>query len=211
MIKKNETSEILAEVSEYYTNKLLVHGAIPQGVDWNSHEGQEIRFEQLVKIIESSDFFTLNDLGCGYGGLHDYLKTQYNKFSYTGIDVSEEMILAAQKREHLNDAKYLIGSEPKEIADYGIASGIFNVKFERDEIEWFNYFEATLDILDRTSRRGFSFNCLTSYSDSDKMRNNLYYADPCKVFDYCKKRYSRQVALLHDYNLFEFTILVRKK
>ncbi len=53
------------------------------------------------------------------------------------------------------------------------------------------------------------FNCLTSYSDPEKKRDELYYADPCALFDMCKRRYSRQVALLHDYGLYEFTILVR--
>ncbi|MGR9969871.1 hypothetical protein ACUOIB_23760, partial [Escherichia coli] len=70
--------------------------------------------------------------------------------------------------------------------------------------------QETLDSLDRFSRRGFSFNCLTSYSDEDRKRDYLYYADPCQLFDLCKRRYSRQVALLHDYGLYEFTILVRK-
>jgi len=70
--------------------------------------------------------------------------------------------------------------------------------------------EATLDVLDRTSRSGFAFNCLTSYSDADKMRDYFYYADPLELFDYCKRRYSRHVALLHDYGLYEFTILVRR-
>jgi hypothetical protein len=48
------------------------------------------------------------------------------------------------------------------------------------------------------------------YSDPERMRAHLYYADPCRLFDHCKRRYSRHVALLHDYGLYEFTILVRK-
>jgi hypothetical protein len=43
------------------------------------------------------------------------------------------------------------------------------------------------------------------------MRADLYYADPAQVFDYCKRRFSPNVALLHDYGLYEFTILVRKQ
>ena len=43
----------------------------------------------------------------------------------------------------------------------------------------------------------------------ERMRPDLYYADPCRLFDHCKRRYSRHVALLHDYGLYEFTILVR--
>jgi len=103
------------------------------------------------------------------------------------------------------------GSVPPEPADYTVASGIFNVRLDRPDDQWRAYLHDTLDVLDRSSRRGFAFNCLTSYSDADKMRAHLYYADPCALFDLCKRRYSRQVALLHDYGLYEFTILVRKQ
>ena len=78
------------------------------------------------------------------------------------------------------------------MADYGIASGIFNVRLERSDVEWRDYLETTLNVLDRTSHLGFAFNCLTSYSDTDKMRDYLYYADPCALFDLCKRRYSRR-------------------
>jgi hypothetical protein len=43
------------------------------------------------------------------------------------------------------------------------------------------------------------------------MKPHLYYADPCDLFDLCKRRFSPQVTLLHDYGLYEFTILVRKR
>lgn len=209
---ENKNNKILAEVAEYYSAKLAEHGETPRGVDWNGEESQVLRFEQLSKVISPATNFTLNDLGCGYGSLFDYLKLHYRDFAYNGCDVSDDMIRAAQGR-YANDsnAHFAIASEPAETADYGIASGIFNVRLGRGDVEWREYLEATLDVLDRTSHRGFAFNCLTSYSDKDKMREYLYYADPCALFDLCKKRYSRHVALLHDYGLYEFTILVRKQ
>ena len=97
------------------------------------------------------------------------------------------------------------------MSDYAVASGIFNVRLGRADADWKAYLTDSLDTLDRTSDKGFAFNCLTSYSDADKMRGYLYYADPCEIFDLCKRRYSRNVALLHDYDLYEFTILVTKK
>jgi hypothetical protein len=60
------------------------------------------------------------------------------------------------------------------------------------------------------SSKGFAFNALTKYSDEDKMQDYLFYSDPLYLFDYCKKHFSRNVALLHDYNQYDFTILVRK-
>ena len=185
-------SDMLSQVATYYSNKLAEHGETARGVDWNGEESQTVRFEQLCKIIENSGPFSLNDLGCGYGALYDYLSARYQNYAYHGCDVSDDMIRAARDRYvRKPNATFAVAAEPTAAADFGMASGIFNV-------------------LDRTSTRGFAFNCLTSYSDADKMRDYLYYADPCALFDLCKRRYSRHVALLHDYGLYEFTILVRK-
>lgn len=210
-MQKNKTS-LLDEVATYYTEKLAEHGDTPRGVDWNGEESQMVRFAQLCKIIDpKTPNFSLNDLGCGYGALLDYLRDQYATCTYLGVDVSKEMITVAEQRRAAADrSRFITAAEPDEVADYGLASGIFNVRLGRSDAEWFDYLQATLDVLDRTSSLGFAFNCLTSYSDEDKKRDYLYYADPCRLFDLCKRRYSRQVALLHDYGLYEFTILVRK-
>lgn len=205
-------SELLTDVAGYYSAKLAAHGDTPRGVDWNGSESQLIRFEQLCKIIDpiSSDF-SVNDLGCGYGALLEYLRNNFPLGIYRGVDVSGEMIDAAISRfANASGAHFTKASAPGCAADYGIASGIFNVRLGRTDSEWFDYIQSALDDLDRTSTLGFSFNCLTSYSDKDKQERYLYYADPCRLFDLCKRRYSREVALLHDYGLYEFTILVRK-
>jgi hypothetical protein len=121
------------------------------------------------------------------------------------------MVRAASDRHaQKSNARFAVAATPPEAADYAIASGIFNVRLGRGDAEWRAYIESTLDVLDRSSRLGFAFNCLTSYSDADKMRDYLFYANPCALFDLCKRRYSRHVALLHDYGLYEFTIIVRK-
>lgn len=203
---------IFSDVATYYTEKLAQHGPNPCGVDWNGAESQTLRFEQLCKIVNISTQFSINDLGCGYGALYDFLINKYEQtFSYLGVDVSESMIRAAEHRyQDKHQTRFILSNEPDQVADFGIASGIFNVRLGRSTDEWFSYLESTLDVLNKTSRIGFAFNCLTSYSDADRMRDNLYYADPCVLFELCKRRYSRNVALLHDYGLYEFTILVRK-
>lgn len=209
-MESKDQQKLLSDVADYYSSKLAQHGETPHGVDWNSEESQMLRFKQLSKIIDKKCHFSVNDLGCGYGSYYDYLSLGYETFSYSGFDVSEEMIRAANLRYKGNSQVHFeLSSEPGQLADYGLASGIFNVRLGRTDEEWWSYLKATLDVLDRTSRLGFAFNCLTSYSDLDKMRNDLYYADPCTLFDLCKRRYSKNVALLHDYGLYEFTILVR--
>jgi len=63
----NVMADISSDVANYYSAKLAEHGETPCGVDWNGEESQLLRFEQLIKIIQSSKQFSVNDLGCGYG------------------------------------------------------------------------------------------------------------------------------------------------
>lgn len=208
----NSRTRILADVADYYSTKLAEHGTTARGVDWNGEESQITRFEQLAKIIRQDGRFSVNDVGCGYGALLDHLKNTYGVFSYAGNDISEDMIRAAQTRyADIPDARFNVGGEPDGVADYSVASGVFNVRLAHANAEWKSYLEATLDVLNRTSQQGFAFNCLSAYSDKHKQRPYLFYADPCALFDLCKQRYSAQIALLHDYGLYEFTILVRKR
>jgi hypothetical protein len=99
---------------------------------------------------------------------------------------------------------------PADNRDFVIASGIFNVKQQASDSEWNTYILETLHHMNSFSLTGFAFNVLSAYSDKEYMRNDLYYADPLSLFDYCKRNFSKYVALLHDYPLYEFTILVKK-
>lgn len=202
-------NDILSRVQEYYDEKLRAHGPTARGVDWKSPESQQLRFAQLVKLIDGDRPCTVNDFGCGYGALIDYLENCDLQFQYVGFDISAEMI--AQAGELHPGATFVTDNSQLPEADYTLASGIFNVKLQTSEAEWKNYMLDVLDSMNSLSKRGFAFNALTKYSDAEFMRPDLYYADPLFFFDHCKTKYSRFVTLLHDYPLYEFTILVRKE
>ncbi|NIY94215.1 methyltransferase domain-containing protein [Vibrio diazotrophicus] len=204
-------ASIQDEVSKYYNEKIEMYGQTPKGVDWNGEESQFLRFFQLSKLIPKNEFFTLNDIGCGYGSYYDYLSLNYKLFDYEGIDISPSMISSALDRNKCErNLNFILSNTPTRIADYSVASGIFNVKQDRSDSEWWEYLIETLAILDKYSKKGFSFNCLTSFSDKEKMKDYLYYANPMKIFEYCKINFSRNVSLFHDYDLYEFTLIVRK-
>ena len=204
-------ANILEELNTYYSEKIREYGQSPRGVDWNSEDGQFLRYKQLLKLVQVDSGFSIADVGCGYGALIDYLKLKFKNYEYHGIDLSQEMIAAARARySRVGAMHFHVAAQSPAGGDYCVASGIFNIRFEYSEDVWWSYIVSTLDQLHESSRRGFAFNCLTQYSDVDKMRDYLYYASPCKLFDWCKKKYSSQVALLHDYGLYEFTILVKK-
>ena len=197
------------EVKAYYDDKINTFGTTPQGVDWNSIESQELRFEILSRVIKDNKHFSILDYGCGFGSMFNYFEEKFEKFDYTGFDLSDKMIEAANDKISKQNAVFTT-QLPSQPFDYVIASGIFNIKLDNTPENWQNYIEKTLHEIDKLANKGFSFNILTSYSDSEYMKDYLYYANPSYLFDFCKRHFSRNVALLHDYDLYEFTIIVRK-
>lgn len=205
-----ELEQILKNVENYYEEKVKKHGATALGVDWNSSKTQALRFQQLLKICNNSVAFSINDYGCGYGALVGYMLETGYSLEYQGFDIVPDMIYTARKiYGGLDNCSFLGDASLLTKADYTIASGIFNVKLNTDESTWKEYILDTLSTIDKLSKKGFAFNMLTKYSDRDKMRPDLYYADPLYLFDYCKNNFSKYVSILHDYPLYEFTILVK--
>jgi SAM-dependent methyltransferase len=202
---------LIGDVRRYYTAKVTEHGATPRGVDWNSADGQHRRFERLLRVMDPSAISpSINDYGCGYGGLIGALSSRLSDFSYCGYDVSESMLQAARELHPQRKGRRFV-SDRSELApaDYTIASGILNVRLDTPGDAWESYVLRTIADLVAVSRLGVAFNALTSHSDSSHMRSDLYYADPAQLLDYCLRNFSRNVILDHDYELYEFTMIVR--
>ena len=202
----------LQDVQTYFETTLQNHGSTARGVDWNSNDARAIRFDQLSRIIDPSKPFTMLDYGSGYGAYADYLvERDYHCSQYIGYDIVEPMVVEGQ-RLHPDRQRFVFTSQLADVptADYATACGVFNMKLQASYEEWTPFVIDCLQVMHEHSTLGFSVNFLTKYSDPDKMRPDLYYADPCYLFDYCKTHFSRNVALLHDYNVYDFTLLVRK-
>jgi SAM-dependent methyltransferase len=200
----------LDQVKSYFDKRIQEHGASPRGSDWNSETSQNIRFDQLLRVVEAQSF-SLLDYGCGYGALADYLVTKGFDVDYYGYDILESAIETA-RQVYANQLPRAFFTDKSQlpVCDYTIASGIFNFRGEQSFEDWTEYVLAVLNEFHGLSRRGFSSNFLTKYSDAEKMRPDLYYADPLFLFDYCKRNFSKNVALLHDYHLYDFTLIIRK-
>lgn len=206
--------DALEHYRRYFNEKIEVHGAVPQGVDYNGPDAQSIRFEQLIKVIDPDQSFEVIDYGCGYGGFLTYLQATGWDFRYHGYDMLEKMILAAKAAHgEAANADFTASEADLRRSDYVIAGAIFNNKFEAPVDAWREHTMRVLDKLNELCTRGLAFNMLSGYSDPDRMaqRPDLYFADPLAYFHYCKRNFSRDVALLHDYGLYDFTIVVRKQ
>jgi len=206
--------ETQKRLNEYFSEKLTAFGTTPKGVDYNGPESQERRFEQLAKIIDDrSQPFTVIDYGSGYGAMFDFLQKKGWQFEYYGIDLIEKMVIAGREaHQDFPNAHFTTEESEVPAADYLLAGAIFNIKLDANYQDWQDFVVTTLQRMNTLCSKGFSFNMLTKYSDADRMaqRPDLFYGDPLFFFDLCKRNFSRNVALLHDYGLYDFTILVRK-
>src|SRR3954454_3918281 len=207
--------EIVSDVVAYYEAKLAAHGTTARGVDWKDEASQTKRFEQLARAIGFGDPMrrsSILDFGCGYGALLPFLRERGFDASYVGYDRSPAMVAQAQRiYGHIAEATFTSDWESVAPTDFVVASGVFNVRLDVSNGVWQEYVSDTLAALNAKATLGWSVNFLTSYSDDDRKRPDLYYADPAMIFDWCKRNASRSVCLLHDDELYEFTIGVLRR
>lgn len=204
-------ADIIERLKNHFDERVVKYGAGLQSVDWKSRAAQYNRFRELLKLVDVSKPFSILDYGCGSGELARFLNAAGADFQYFGFDVAPQMIEAARK-EYAASKNCLFSTRLEDLpkADYTAASGVFSMRFARSDEEWREYMKAKIFEFDALSYKGFAFNALTSYSDVERRREDLFYADPLYWFDFCKRNVSRFVSLLHDYPEYDFTIIVRK-
>jgi SAM-dependent methyltransferase len=212
--EKSELTEALSGIAQLYEKSLSDHGLSSKSVGWKDEDSQLLRFDKLVSVIaprHAAEEISVNDFGCGYGAMFNYLDNLagVRLGKYYGYDISEEMLTAAKQAVADPRAEFIQSSEVKTEADYSFVSGTFNVKLEASDEAWAEHIKKVLVNLASTSRKGFAFNLLSTYVDWKQ--DHLFYADPFLFFDFCKRSISPYVSLLHDYPLYEWTIIVRKK
>lgn len=204
-----DVDEALRGVGGLYAENIEKHGAGPAAVGWRDEETHLLRFDKLAQVLPRyGEPFTVNDHGCGYGALFEYLVGRdFPVTGYCGTDISADMLGVAGARVTDARARFVEAALPPDEADYTFVSGTFNVRLGASEEDWDRYVKETLVALAARSRRGLAFNLLTTYVDW--RADNLFYADPKAFFDFCRNELSRYVVLLHDYPLYEWTMLVR--
>jgi len=202
-----------ADIERYYTAKVARYGATPLGVDWESAPAQELRFVQLLKLCNFAAPVSLNDIGCGWGALLGFLERRVpGKVDYLGVDLSALMIDEARRTwaGHARAAFVVGGASPRS-ADYGIASGIFNVKLSQPVELWTAFVQAVLDDMHATSRRGFAVNFLAPLENAMAGAPELYRPAPEIWRGYCESKLGADVEVLANYGMREYTLLVRRR
>ena len=197
-------------IAEFYSKKLREHGARPAGVSWSSLESQQLRFTQLLRLPGTDTAASINDYGCGYGALAARLRHDGYTGDYVGYDVSRGMVrVAADLHTDLPRCRFTSNQSEVPRADFTLASGIFHIRLDFPVEAWERHVRETMEHLAEISAKGFAFNLLSA--SDNKQSEGLFYADPARWLTIGLRRFPRRVAILHDYALGEFTVMVRSK
>jgi len=187
-------------------------GATPWGADWTCVATHEMRFVQLLKVCEFTSSFALNDLGCGYGALVAFLGRRHGMcaIDYLGIDLSAPMVRHARRQCRGRDrTRFVTGHKSPRIADYSVASGIFNVQLNEPREVWEGFIEATLNRLAETSSQGFAVNFIEAPPRGSLIKPGLYTTEPERWATYCRRQFAAETQVIGGYGMREFSLLLR--
>jgi len=211
---ESAASDPSRSIKAHYQRLFSEHGAGHQAVQWSSRETQQERFSVLSELVGPTD--RVIDLGCGLGELLSWLR-QERRFTgeYLGLDLVPEFIHHARERFASDPLasfrEFDVASEPLP-ADYDVVllSGMFNNQMSDN---W-GFLTGTLEKMFRATRARVAFNALSTYVDYQSP--GLFYADPLRVFDFCRQKLGARVDLRHAYQIkkgtipFEFTMYLFK-
>jgi SAM-dependent methyltransferase len=203
-----------AGIAAYYTGTLTRFGATPLGVDWSCEPTQQMRFVQLLKLCDLSAPVSIDDVGCGYGALLAFLHARHpaSVVDYLGIDLSAAMVRRARRLwRGTPAARFVVGHASPRVADYSVASGIFNVQLEQPRADWELFVADTLDHMHAASVRGFAVNFIQAPPPGQTVRRGLYATDPARWADHCTRRFGAVTEVIEGYGLREFSLLVRPR
>jgi SAM-dependent methyltransferase len=199
-------------IRNYYDLKVATHGATPVAADWTCRATQELRFVQLLRICRLDAPLSLNDVGCGYGALSRFLARRHPSadIDYLGFDVSPGMIREAQRLPSTPTSRFEIGGRSPRVADYCVASGIFNVKLDIATAAWRKLVKATLTDMQRSSRLGFAVNFIDRAA-ADAVAPELFTTTARPWLTFCRTGLNMDASLVGNYGLPEFTLLARHR
>lgn len=201
-------TEIL-DINKFYMDYFNKYGSTPQGVGWKDKFSHVLRFDKLIELLDwTQKEVSINDFGCGYGAMFRFLCDKQVKLNkYYGYDICDDMLAVAKNT--IKDARAVFEKSGRVLysADYTFISGSFNLKLSHSDQSWAEYIKQTLFDIASKSVRGIAFNMLSS--DVEERQGIFYYADPCYYFNFCKRNISRYVSLLNDYDLGEWTMLIK--
>ena len=169
-----------------YQARLNQRGNVAEGVFWRNKSAQFARFDYLLQQVGHASPHQntiIADVGCGYGALYDFIKAtpKYQHLLYTGVDINSAMIKAC--KQHFPNEKNLfsIGRKPRQMVDFSLFSGTFNLCNINKTKLWEEYIFDNLHLSWQLSRYGITLNLLCD--KQSHIRNQIYYANRARFIE----------------------------
>ncbi len=189
------------------------NGYHPHALFWSSREVQEIRFKIIADIgigANANGRDSILDVGCGFGDFAAYLERQNISTSYTGIDISADLL--AEGRRQYPDLKLLQADlfefDPKpQSFDYVTLSGTLNRKFMGNNGAQ-SAKDYSLEVIKRmfaSCKKGIAFNLLDARHQWTADRWDLQSFYPDEILQVIKQL-TRNYRLIDTYLENDFTI-----
>lgn len=176
--------KFLARIKAQYKTSIEAFGAVSHGVLWTSGDEQMRRFAILLDLIAPARDFSVNDLGCGYGALLDYLNAHdLAPAQYYGYDITPEMLACARSRFATPNVAFIQSGYPTQQADYTLISGTFNLCDDAPHEQWLEYVFEHLLLAFRATSRALAFNGLSP--TKTPQIDGLFYVDKEWLCDLC--------------------------
>ena len=200
----------IKEIKAYYESNMGEDIPEYRILGWESKDAQDLRFEAFVSNVRLEGRKIL-DVGCGLGGLLDYLNEINIKVHYTGVDILGSIINHARKKNP--DALFynldIFRCNPfnKGSFDVVYASGIFNLNLGNNK----DFLVRALKLFLKLSGSVVAFNLLHCgsknkegrycYFNPDEVRSMLLEGDFKGIGD---------TEIIEGYLHNDFTVILRK-
>ncbi len=186
-------SEFEKKVADEYNSRFIRYGAQPKSSLWFSEQRQILRFDLIINCIKRNSVprhFSVNDIGCGYGGFLKRLKSNFNndRFSYAGFDLAKSPIAYCERKYAKKGTYFYSSGTPSEMADYSVMSGTFNYAPDLTVNAWRNYLFTSLNSIWNLTRRSMIFNLMIS--EEDKITSqSISYIRKETILNFCHSNF----------------------
>ncbi|HKI59956.1 MAG TPA: class I SAM-dependent methyltransferase [Mariprofundaceae bacterium] len=194
------------QMKERHQRSLSHFGYAPESLFWGSRGVQKVRFKALAGIgIAAGD--SLLDVGCGFADLYSWLASHDLPVTYTGIDLSPEIL---DRAKELNPELQLLQGEifdfdwPPQTFDWVFLSGTLNWDL-KDEGE---HVRRVIRRMFRLCRSGVAFNLLDARDFDARHLVELSAYEPEEMLAFCSQM-TPDCCLRSDYLGGDFTIYMR--
>jgi trans-aconitate methyltransferase len=194
------TQEDRQRVQNYYVKHLQRHGPYSaQALSWTDDQSQLIRFQALIGVGDLEGKSIL-DVGCGLGDLYQFLKLNFDDFSYLGIDLVPELIEQAKKKyPSAQFQNWDIMDFPEKSFSYVLSSGAMSFKVPDHKEKYFQMIKKLFNL----AQEGVAFNMLDRKGHVDDELFAAY--DDKEIVSFCQTL-APNVRLINGYSPQDFTV-----